>query len=418
MVFVFALGSAAFAQLTPPGALVTSQVPLGPQGFTLSPLDSPFQLRLRGVVQVDGRDYPGNTPALPSAFLVRRARIYIEGGVTDVADFRILPEFGQGTFQLLDAYVDLHPLAGSWLKLRIGKYKTPFGLERLIPEQSLRFIERGLVANLVPDRDVGAALHGDLGRGFFLYEAGVFDGTVNNGNVDTDIDGEKDVVGRAVFQPFRLLKKALLDDVGVGIATTLGSGRGTASNTLLPTMKTSGQQTFFSYLSSATSAEGTVVARGAHTRVEPQAYAFLGPVGALYEYVRDSQSVAKGSLHGRVVSTAWQVQGFVVLTGEHGNLEGLTPRNPWSLKKRHFGAAELVGRYGEIALGGSAFPTFADPTRSVRGAQAWALGLNAYLTQNVKLAVNFERTLFQGGAKGNALRAPENDFTGRVQLAF
>jgi phosphate-selective porin OprO/OprP len=413
------VASLAFAQVPPPGALVAPQTQQGSQGLVLTPAAFPLQLRLRGLVQADGRDYPGDEPSIPSAFLVRRARVYIEGAYSDLADFRILPEFGQGTFQLLDAYVDFHPVPLSFLKLRVGKYKTPFGLERLVQEQNLRFIERGLVSQLVPDRDVGAALHGDAYRGFFVYEAGVFNGTTDNGNVDTDLDGEKDVVLRGVFQPFRPLKKSWLDDVGLGFATTVGNARGTATSTLLPSFRTTGMQTFFSYLTSTTApATGTVVAHGAHTRIEPQAYAFVGPVGALYEYVRDSTSVSKGTVHGRVIDTAWQVQGFVVLTGEHGNLEGLAPKNPWDLKAKHFGAVELIGRYGELSVGKGAFPVFADPTKSARGAQAWAAGVNWYLAQQVKLAINFERTVFQGGAKGDAFRPPENDLIGRVQFAL
>src|SRR5438067_10394949 len=54
---------------------------LGPDGFVFGTRDSGFQLRIRGVVQADGRAYFGtgvNQP-LPDQFLVRRARPILEG---------------------------------------------------------------------------------------------------------------------------------------------------------------------------------------------------------------------------------------------------------------------------------------------------------------------------------------------------
>ncbi|HEX6835912.1 MAG TPA: hypothetical protein VF334_05030, partial [Polyangia bacterium] len=63
---------------------------LGPNGFALGSRDSGFQLRLRGVVQADGRAFFGtavNQP-LPDQFLIRRARPILEGTIGDFVDFR------------------------------------------------------------------------------------------------------------------------------------------------------------------------------------------------------------------------------------------------------------------------------------------------------------------------------------------
>ena len=119
-----------------------------------------FQVRLRGLIQADARAYFDTaTTALPDQFLMRRVRPIIEGTVADIVDYKIVPDFGQGSALLYDAYIDLRPFR--WVALRVGKFKTPFGLERLQNDANMAFMERGLPLMLVPDRDIGASLHGN-----------------------------------------------------------------------------------------------------------------------------------------------------------------------------------------------------------------------------------------------------------------
>ena len=393
---------------------------LGPDGFALGTRDSGFQLRIRGVVQGDGRAYFGtgvNQP-LPDQFLVRRARIILEGTIGDFVDFRILPEFGQGNFQLLDAYVDLRPW--KWLALRGGKYKTPFGLERLQQEQYLLFVERGLPQNLVPDRDIGAALHGTLGDGVFTYEAGIFNGTTDGGNVDGDTSDGKDWVFRLFAHPLRPLGASVLRNFGVGFGATWGKQRGTLATTGLPQLKTTGQNTFFTFSADPTGVKPNIIAFGDRYRFSPQLYYYVGPVGLLAEYVYSATSVSPliGGTQTLLANQAWQVQAAVVVTGEHASYEGVQPRHPFNLRARHFGALELAARYGELRVDNATFPAFADPTKSARAALEWAAEANWHFTRLVKLALLFARTTFKGGAAGGGDRVPENALIGRLQIAF
>jgi phosphate-selective porin OprO/OprP len=59
-----------------------------------------------------------------------------------------------------------------------------------------------------------------------------------------------------------------------------------------------------------------------------------------------------------------------------------------------------------------------DPTRSVRKAFAWTVGLNWIPSRNIKQVVNFERTTFTGGAADGADRPAENAFFIRTQVSF
>ena len=393
---------------------------LGPDGFIFGTRDSGFQLRIRGVVQADGRAYFDTAPnqPLPDQFLIRRARPILEGTIGDFVDFRILPELGQGNFQLLDAYVDLRPW--KWLALRGGKYKTPFGLERLQQEQFLLFVERGLPQNLVPDRDIGASLHGNVGDGLLLYEAGVFNGTVDGGNVDGDNNDGKDFVFRLFSHPFARMHGEALRRFGIGFGATYGKQRGTIAATGLPQYKTTGQNTFFQFLLDPTGQKPSIVALGDRWRLSPQLYYYVGPVGFLGEYVYSATTVTPylSGVETTIANQAWQLQASVVVTGEHASYEGVQPRRPFSLRARHFGALELAARYGELRVDALAFPAFADPSKSARAALEWAVEANWHFTRLVKFALLFARTTFTGGAPMGGDRAPENALIGRLQVAF
>ena len=83
-----------------------------------------------------------------------------------------------------------------------------------------------------------------------------------------------------------------------------------------------------------------------------------------------------------------------------------------------WGALELVARYGELDVDDDAFPLFANPTASASQANAWSVGFNWYLTQNLKLVATYTRTTFEDGAAAGADREDENTLFTRAQLSF
>ena len=361
------------------------------------------QAKLRAYVQADGRFFPGGTAALGTSNLfIRRARLTADITARRYFVLRLSPDFGQGKLALFDGYLDVK--VSPQFTARAGKAKPPVGLERLQAATDIRFVERGLTANLLPNRDIGLQAFGDLGKGVVLtYAVGVFDGVPDAGNGDGDLTNDKDVVAR-VFA--RLPKGA-----GVGIAVTTGSEHGTVSASALPTYVTTGQQTMFRFRDST-------VADGRRFRVTPQAYGYVGPVGLLGEYVVSAQDVTRGTTVGRrLTHHGWQVAGSWFLTGEKASYTTVTPRRPFDPRARSWGAVELAARYSELAVDDGAFPTFATATTSVSRAKAWGLGVTWHLGPALKVAVNYEETSFTGGAAaGN--RASEHFVATRVQQAF
>ena len=67
------------------------------QGFRIQSADAQNVVRLRGVLQFDGRYFPDDiTPATADTWLLRRVRPILEGTVNGIYDFRFTPDFAQG----------------------------------------------------------------------------------------------------------------------------------------------------------------------------------------------------------------------------------------------------------------------------------------------------------------------------------
>jgi phosphate-selective porin OprO/OprP len=427
-----ALPGAAGAQQSPAGASAETPPPapeakpaappvvsVGPDGFTLASADKQFQLKLRGYVQADGRYFASekDRPAV-NTFLVRRARPILDGTLFGLVDFRIMPDFGSGTAVLQDAYVDLRP----WpeLRLRVGKYKPPTeGLEQLQSDTNIVFVERNLPANLVPNRDEGIQVHGEILGGVLTYAVGAFNGTPDDASVDANLDDNVDLAARIFSHPFRRTAWKPLQGLGLGLAGSRGNQHGTASATGLAPYRTVGQQVFFSYLSSTTTPADTVVADGEHLRFSPQGYYYYGGFGLLAEYVTSTQELRRGTAErARVRNDTWQVQASYVLFGGTPSFEGVRPTRPLRPSEGNWGAVELAARYAELHVDPDAFPRFADPNRSARVAKGWGAAANWYLSGNNRIGLNLERTAFEGGAADGGNKPAELVLLGRFQASF
>lgn len=364
-------------------------------------------------MQSDGRLFP-SSEGVPNVdnLLIRRARPIIEATVARYFEFRLMPDFGGTSPTIFDAYWD--GKFAPQFTVRTGKFKPPIGLERLQSATDIVFAERGLPTNLVPSRDIGLQVAGDLSEGLVAYQIGVFNGVPDLANGGDDLSDAKDFAGRVFFQPFKL---GSFRGLGLGIAGSTGFERGSPSAPGLPSYRTPGQQTVFRYNSSATTPATNAFANGKRTRLSPQGYFYTGPLGLLGEYVISRSEVTRSGSTVELEHTAWQATGSFFLTGEKAGFRSPGPRRPFDLKEGGLGAVELVGRYGELNLDEAAFPVFANLTASVQRARAWGVGLNWHFTRAVKVAVDYERTTFTGGAStGN--REPENAVITRFQTSF
>ena len=400
----------------------TPVVKASENGFGFESANGKNVIKFRSLLQVDNRNYSdvsgiGSDGKNISGFDFRRIRPTVEGTVFGKYDFRFTPEFGEAktanatsTSGIVDAYIDAR--FQPWFKVRAGKFKPFVGLERLQGGADIKFIERSYVSNnILPNRDLGAAIHGDVLDGKLNYSVGIYNGVTDGGDTPTtqDTNQDKDYAFRVFTTPFKD-DVSVLSGLGFGLAATYGDFKGTTTANGLPSYKTAGQESnFFTYTS------GSVFANGSRERIAPQAYYYYGPLGIIAEYARVSQDVSNGTTSANLENDAWQIAASYLITGEEASFKGVKPKNVFDTDKGGWGAWELVARYQENNIDDAAFSSatttrYADPRNNARSAKSWAAGVNWYLNQNVKIALNYENTSFDGGGNVTAAGAATGSF--------
>lgn len=396
-------------------------VKLDSSGFTFSSADTNFVIGLHGLIQFDSRSF-FNEPGIKAGsddFLLRKARPILTGTVFHDFDFNFTPEFGGSSVAIYDAYINYH--YNPALQLEAGKFKSPVGLELLQSDTWLFFNERTLANNLVPNRDLGVELHGDLFNGIAGYAAGIFDGAADYSNpgsgiVNADSDDNVAFAGRVFFQPLKKSNIDALQGLGFGVGGSYESDRGSTTanfSELTAGYVTDGQQKFFTYAT-------TAYANGAHWRISPQGYYYYGPLGILGEYVVSDQEVTSGASSADLRNTGWEISGGWMLTGENDSYNGVTPKRPFDPRKGQWGAWQLVACFADLDVDHQADSTTWAVAGSALRARGWSAGINWYLNKNIRVNASYSHTQF-GDIVGTAnaiTKQAENVFFTRIQLAF
>lgn len=398
-------------------AAAAGKVAATDRGYSLASSDAANSVRIRGLVHFDARAFADDGGIVNNAFVLRRARLISEGQFARHYGFQLVSEFGGGTASILDANLTVEVTRS--LQFKFGKFKTPVGHEQLQSDSVTFFNERSIATNLVPGRDLGIQVSGDLLGGVLTYQAGLFNGLGDAGSSlgNTDFDNSKDLVARVIATPFRNSAGSPLRGLSLGLAASTGQARTAAGRTA--GYRTDGQQTFFTYNSS-------VVAAGENWRISPQLDYRQGPFGIIGEHVvstvnvRPSATGAKTELQNR----AWQVAAGYVLTGEDSSFNGVVPRTNFDFAAHTWGAFELVARYATVKIDDAAFPAFASPASSAAAADSLGLGVNWFLSKAVAFKVDYYQTDFGLSPLAPAvptapiLRQDEQVLISRFQVAF
>ena len=415
-------------------AASNATVKAGTGGFSIQSADGKNVIKLRGTLNVDGRYFvDAVTPTTADTFVLRKVRPIVEGTLSGIYDFRLQPEFGGGKSVILDAYVAAR--FKPWFTVTAGKFKNPVGLERLQTEAYNKFVELGFPSSLAPNRDIGIQFSGNALSGVLNYAVaygdGVIDGngTENNPTPDTDTDGKHETAARVFILPFANSSNFYLRGLGFGLSGSLGSKQGSAAinsvgtvngatttvitantSSWLPSYRTSGQQSFFSYrgdTANTTAVNEAAFADGTHTRLAPQAYYYYGSFGLLGEFVASKQAVtrhltAATNSSATLKNSAWQIATSFFFTGEEAQYNNVKPNSDFAIGKPGSGAWELALRYQQLNVDQQAFAggasSFADPTKSPSAAKGYSAALNWYLSQNVRWTLEYDQTKFTGGA--------------------
>jgi phosphate-selective porin OprO/OprP len=347
----------------------------------------------------DSRNLDGNRSNLSptrtdlvSNFRIRRARLGVDATFFKYIDLKIEGDFGeQGTpFVLTDGYIELKYFPE--FKFRGGQFKVPFSFEELTSSRFIDFVERSVVNNLVPARDVGFMIHGPLFGGMVEYYAGMFNGTGQN---TFETNDSKDYAGRLLVRPFRFAGISPLEKLHIAGHFTYGDQDVNPAPSPAPNNSLQGRTdarfVFFP----------RVPTRGDRVRYGAEVVYAYGPFGLYGEYVKTEEERnlgPGGSNLGDLEGRGWYVAGTFFVTGEekvHGKAPKVKPMNP---RTGDLGALELVARYAQLDFDSDgALPGPSPSGGGKAGANkvdALTVGLNWYLSSNVRLMFNFVQNWF------------------------
>jgi phosphate-selective porin OprO/OprP len=362
--------------------------------------------------------------------LLRRARLGIEGVVFDVAEFRILPDFGNNKVVMQDCFTNLHYV--DWLQVMGGKFKEPVSFEEaFVLDRYVPTVERSIIDQITPARDIGVMIWGqELFGDQVDYYLSVGNGEIN---ADVDTNKTKDFAGRIVWRPLNYeALPGYMRPIEIGISGSVGieqeylglTGAGsTSAPTSGQTLQTSSKVTWLTF-------NAADYANGIRTRVVPEVSYFYGPFGMCAELMRMDQQIQIATTnHDRpqdVRFDGFMVTATYMLTGEYHKAWGFfrpnnafDPTHPFS----HPGAWELVGAVSRLRVDSGIFQDgLASATGNSDGATEVTFGFNWYPNGFVKVQLNWEHAIFDQAvtlntASGTMFRN-SNTLMTRLQLAF
>lgn len=392
-------------------------------GFFIQSPDKAYYLRITGQIQSDLRMYGDHNDRKDiDTFLVRRARLGIEATVFDYFEFRLLPDFGQGQARIQDSYLNIHYV--DCFQIQAGKFKEPVSYEELIQDRFVPTLERSLIDQIVPARDVGVMIHGrKLLDDRFDYAVGIFNGGTNS---DMDTNNAFDGAARIVARPFNSdAFHQTLHGLQIGISGTFGQEK---ESTVPSPFRTPGNVPWLQFFPA-------VVTYGTRTRWTPEVSYFFRGFGCAAQFLRLDQEMRPSLLSEDIVRVPMEGTYFLatyLLTGEERTTysQAVKPLRPFhpSQPLAAPGAWELVVRVSHLRVDDRIFETgpaqLANPDNFSSRATEMTLGCNWYLNDWVRMQFNWERSWFGqrvnlgavGGPK--ALINSQDAFLTRLQVIF
>lgn len=142
--------------------------------------------------------------AAQSQFDVPRMRMTFSGGafrpwLRYAFQFEFSRTGGENASKIKDALIEIRP-TGSSMRISVGQFKAPFGLQQLTSSGRLQFVDRAITdAKFNPSREMGAMLSGSVATRKIGYDVGVFNGSGESVRQNTTAHLW---AGRVYVQPF------------------------------------------------------------------------------------------------------------------------------------------------------------------------------------------------------------------------
>lgn len=369
--------------------------------------DDRFKWWLDGRIMIDSAMYANSDNQLSNGIEIRRARLALNMVLwKDWASQFDIEYVQDNTIEIKDMWIGYTGLPNQLIK--VGNFKTPFGLETLTSSRYITFMERSLTDNFSPDRRIGAAYSAWGSR--WQGSGGIFGQAV--GDVDaTGQDQGYAVVGRLTGLPVKT-DKAL---VHLGLAGSYMTPDAATTSDLSDANQMRLRARPETHVNRGRFIDTKKINNVDHQRL-------LGLEAAAAYGSLSFQSEYNKAAYKRTVDTlptpsfdAWYAFASWFPTGEHRPYDTAAGEFERVIPKSTRGAIELAVRYSNADLN--------DPSANILGGKEniTTFGANWYANSNIRVMVNYSFVNNDQYAKGDRSYKVNDDFNilqARFQLMF
>jgi len=353
---------------------------------------------------------PRSSPDV-DVFEFQRKRIGVEGRIFHDFEYEFEAELLTDQATVRDAFVNFRRFRAA--EIRAGRFKMPFGYDRLLSPSRLDFVFRSIIGReLAPGREIGAMVHGELLDEGLRYQAGLFRHDGDDAYRGIAPVGGPTAAFRVRLAPDRLIAfPSVLKNLEAGAAVTNGSIDDDQGRIGLRGRSVFGQSYFPRQL-----------VNGLRRRLGTELGWASGPFSVQAEYARVWDQRRKQGIGGEdlpaVVSRSGYVSGAWMLTGER-KAGRVNPKKPFL--QGGIGAIEVAARWEAGHFGGDeiGFPATNPRAEKLAGAseRAWTFGINWYVNRYVKIQPNLIRETLNHFYR-TPVSEPQRMWVGVLRLQF
>ncbi|HEY2751917.1 porin [Phenylobacterium sp.] len=408
---------------------------------TFTSADGSSKLAVRALVQFDAASYSEEprTAAndLGSGTNFRRARLGVDGTAFKDWNYALWGEFGGsgGESAILNQawleYAGWKPFGlEEPIRLRVGAWAMPSGLEDATNNTEELFLERAAIAELVRGFATGDGRTGvgATARGARWYASALWSGKVVGVPATPELDQQSGFAFRAAFNPIHGPDYDV--HVGANIQGILEPADTTAGPVTTqavrlqerPELRVSGVRLVDT---GAINSDGLT----AYGLEAGASWKNLYGAGEWYQVDVNRKATAPALSPFDPSFSGWYLQGAWAITGEHrawtnanGGFVGIRPLKAFDPQRGTWGAWELAARYSELDLNDhEGVAGAATPAGGIRGGQQniTTVGLNWYPNSVVRFLLDYQWTRVNRlNAAGGNIGEDVNVISFRSQFAF
>ncbi len=332
-------------------------------GLEIASYDGQFAFELGGRLMLDMVHYDESLNTLGDGTELRQARIDMEGSIYADWAYEFAVDFADKNVDIKDAYISymgFYPM-----QLQIGHFKEPFGLERLTSSKYISFMERGLLNEFTPGRNIGVGVR--QYQDSWTFAGGIF-GEAFDGDADSEGNEGWAVTGRLTYSPWHNDLSTL--HFGGALSRRWTSDEDTVKFDARP----ESHITDVKYLNT-----GKLSNTDSVDLIGLEAALVSGSWSLQSEYVLAKLNRDDGFSEPEF--SGWYLFGSWFLTGESRN---------YKFKKGTFGQVNPGGRRGAVELV-ARYSTLDMDDADITGGRErnWTLGINWHINSQVRLMANY-----------------------------